>query len=143
MTENTPERAALLERTTQIISAYAGNNALPSSELPNLITAVFGTVSGLGAPAPEPAPEPAVPIQKSVTKHAIICLECGKPNKMLKRHLATAHGLTPDEYRAKWALPATYPLVAPEYAVMRSKLAKEFGLGRKSTKRSTSRRKTR
>lgn len=143
MSENTPERGALLEHTTQIISAYAENNALPNSELPNLITAVFNTVSGLGAPIPEPAQEPAVPIKKSVTKHAIICLECGKPNKMLKRHLASAHGLTPDEYRAKWALPATYPLVSPEYAVVRSKLAKELGLGRKSTKGSAARKRER
>lgn len=75
MTENTPERGALLERTTQIVSAYAGNNTLPNSELPHLISAVFNTVSGLGAPTLEPALEPAVPIKKSVTKHAIICPE--------------------------------------------------------------------
>ena len=135
MADNAPERSVLLERTTDIVSAYAGNNRLANSELPDLIAAVFNTVSNLGTPAGEPAQEPAVPINKSVTRKVIICLECGKPQKMLKRHLATAHGLTPEAYREKWGLLPTYPMVSGDYSDLRKKLALDIGLGRKSTKR--------
>lgn len=141
MPENTPERAALLEHTTDIVSAYAGNNALASRELPELISAVFNTVSGLGAAAPEPKQEPAVPINKSVTKKSIVCLECGQAMKMIKRHLSSSHGLTPSQYREKWGLRPDYPMLSPEYSAMRSKLAQQIGLGRASSKRRTAGRK--
>lgn len=133
MTEEKVERAELLELTSEIVAAYAGNNALPSSDLPQLIQTVYDTLSGVGAPAaaPETDQKPAVPVKKSVGKAEIVCLECGKGQKMLKRHLAAAHGLTPEEYRAKWRLPFDYPMVAPDYAETRRKLAKEIGLGRK------------
>lgn len=133
MTEEKVERAELLELTSEIVAAYAGKNALPSSDLPQLIQTVFDTLSGVGAPqaAPEPEQKPAVPVKKSVGKAEITCLECGKGQKMLKRHLSAAHGLTPEEYRAKWRLPFDYPMVAPDYAETRRKLAKQIGLGRK------------
>lgn len=133
MNEKSVDRSELLELTSEIVAAYAGNNALPSSDLPQLIQTVYDTLSGVGSTdAPlEAEQKPAVPIKKSVGQSEIICLECGKGQKMLKRHLATAHGLTPEEYRAKWRLPYDYPMVAPDYAETRRKLAKEIGLGRK------------
>ena len=133
MTDKPVERSELLELTSEIVAAYAGNNALPSSDLPQLIQTVYSTLSSVGAATPETESEqkPAVPVKKSVTDSAIVCLECGKGQKMLKRHLAAAHGLTPEEYRAKWRLSYDYPMVAPDYADTRRKLAKEIGLGRK------------
>ena len=133
MPENSAERTELLELTSDIVAAYAGNNALPSAELPGLIETVFRTLSGVAAPAAAATVEqnPAVPVKKSVTDQSIICLECGQGQKMLKRHLSTAHGETPDEYRAKWGLSHDYPMVAPNYAAKRRELAKKIGLGRK------------
>ena len=139
MPANKPERFELLSTTSDIVAAYAGNNALNSKDLPRLIESIFDTVTGLGAPQPEPTPKPAVPLGRSVTKSTLICLECGRESKMLKRHLATAHGLSPHEYRAKWGLAPTYPMVAPEYAVVRSKIAKDIGFGRRATKRERAR----
>jgi predicted transcriptional regulator len=132
MPEHAPERSELLSLTSDIVVAYAGNNELPKDELPDLISKIFETVSGLGAEPPEAGQEPAVPRDKSISNKALTCLECGGQHKMLKRHLANAHGLTPAEYRAKWGLPPHYPMVSPDYAVVRSKLAKEIGLGRKT-----------
>ena len=143
MPDNAPERSVLLERTTDIVSAYAGSNRLANSELPALIASVFETVSNLGTPAEEPASEPAVPISKSVTKKVIVCLECGSPHKMIKRHLATSHGLTPEAYREKWDLPPTYPMVSGEYSALRKKLAVDIGLGRKSAMRGSPRKRVR
>lgn len=140
MPETSPEtsrgRGELLELTSDIVSAYASNNALPSTDLPQLIETVYRTLSAVGAPAtgPETEQKPAVSIKKSVTSGGIICLECGREQKMLKRHLGTAHGITPEEYRAKWRLPYDYPMVAPDYAEKRRQLAKQIGLGRKPTK---------
>lgn len=133
MTDKEAERSELLELTSEIVAAYAGNNALPSADLPQLIQTVYNSLSGVGAAAAEPESDqkPAVPVKKSVTDTAIVCLECGKGQKMLKRHLAAAHGLTPEEYRAKWRLNYDYPMVAPAYAETRRKLAKQIGLGRK------------
>ncbi len=130
MSEKSVERSELLTLTSDIVAAYAANNAVPSAGLPGLLGTVFNTLSDLGAP-PESEQEPAVPIKKSVTKKFIICLECGKEQKMIKRHLHTAHDTNPVEYRAKWGLAYDYPMVAPVYAALRSKLAKEIGLGRK------------
>ncbi len=131
MSEKSVERNELLTLTSDIVASHASKNAVPSTDLSGLIETVFSTLSGLGAAAAEPAQEPAVPIKKSVTKQFIICLECGKEQKMIKRHLHTAHDTNPDEYRAKWGLAHTYPMVAPVYAALRRKLAKEIGLGRK------------
>ncbi|MXO58564.1 transcriptional regulator, partial [Altererythrobacter salegens] len=102
-----------------------------------LIKNVYSTLLGLGSEggAAEPVPEPAVPIRTSVKKDHIVCLEDGKKMKMLKRHLMTDHGLTPDEYRARWGLAADYPMVAPDYADKRRELAKKIGLGRKPGQR--------
>lgn len=127
--------AELLEMTADIVAAYVSNNPLPVSELGRVIADTYAAVSKLQA-APEPPPEekraPAVPIKKSVTPDFLICLEDGKKFKALKRHIATHFNLTPDEYRAKWGLPADYPMVAPNYAATRSQLAKAIGLGRKA-----------
>jgi len=92
---------------------------------------VFNTLSGLGAPPTEPEQKPAVPIKKSVSKQIIVCLEFGKPQKMIKPHLHSAHDTNPVEYRAKWGLAHDYPMVAPVYAALRSRLAKDIGFGRK------------
>ena len=104
----------------------------PAAVSPALIQSVFDTLSGLGAEEAAPAAlTPAVPIRRSVTDDHIICLEDGKKLKMLKRHLMTVYGMTPQEYRAKWGLPHDYPMVAPSYARTRQELAKAIGLGRK------------
>ncbi len=131
MSEQSVEQSELLTLTSDIVANHASNNVVPSTDLSGLIETVFNTLSGLGAPAAEPEQKPAVPIKKSVTKKFIICLECGKEQKMLKRHLLSAHDTNPVAYRAKWGLANDYPMVAPVYAALRSKLAKEIGLGRK------------
>lgn len=124
---------ALIELTADIVSAYVSNNPVPLGELPALIGQVHAALKGTvgGSPEKPEALKPAVPIKKSVTPDYIISLEDGKKFKSLKRHLSTHYGLTPDEYRAKWGLPADYPMVAPNYAAARSALAKTIGLGRK------------
>jgi predicted transcriptional regulator len=122
---------ALLGLTARIVSAHAANNELEPGALPSVIRAVYDTLSHIGeAPAPvvEKA-QPAVPIRKSVFPDYIICLEDGKRLKMLKRHLSTSYNLTPEQYREKWGLDASYPMVAPNYAERRSALAKQIGLG--------------
>ena len=131
--ETSPDRNELLALTVEIVSAYAGNNALDEAALPDLIGSVFAKVSEL-ATDEKALPEtltPAVPIRKSVTDDYIVCLEDGKKLKMLKRHLMTAYGMTPEAYRAKWGLKPDYPMVAPSYAAKRQELAKKIGLGRK------------
>lgn len=134
------DRAELLAMTANITAAYAAKNALPTPDLPHLIETVYNSLSAAGTPAPEPPQEPAVPVKKSVTGAALICLECGRAQKTLKRHLAAAHGLTPAEYRQKWQLSDHYPMVTSEYADKRRRLAKEIGLGRKPTKPAPKRR---
>ncbi|MBF0563164.1 MAG: MucR family transcriptional regulator [Alphaproteobacteria bacterium] len=125
---------SLLEFVAKIVSSYVANNALETAELPRLIQQVHQSLSILeqGDVIPEISPTltPSVPIKKSVKPDHIVCLDCGKPQTMLKRHLGTAHGLTPDEYRTRWSLPSDYPMVAPRYAERRSELAKKIGLGR-------------
>jgi predicted transcriptional regulator len=126
-------RGELLALTVEIVSAHVANNAVPAAELGGFIGAVFSKLNAI-AREQEPEPEdlvPAVPIKKSVTDDYIVCLEDGKKLKMLKRHLMTAYGLTPEAYRAKWDLPYDYPMVAPSYAAKRQELAKKIGLGRK------------
>jgi predicted transcriptional regulator len=118
--------------TADIVSAHIANNNVSADQLPGLIRDVHQALATVGQIPAEPIrAEPAVDVKKSVFPDHIICLECGASMKMLKRHLATDHGMTPDEYRAKWNLPASYPMVAPEYAATRSQLAKDMGLGRK------------
>jgi len=121
----------VLKETAEIVSAYLQNNQIPTDQIPDLIKSTYAALGNAGEPVAEPAATPAVSIRKSVKPDAITCLECGKSFAMLKRHLRTDHGLTSDEYRAKWSLPAGYPLVAPEYAARRSELALKIGLGRK------------
>ena len=133
----------VLVMAAEIVAAYASRNQMAQSELPGLINTVYGTLSGLaggtgdGGPdaAPEAPPAPAVPIDASVGKDAIICLECGKGFKTLKRHLSTEHDLSPADYRARWQLSKEYPLVAPSYSKRRADPAKKIGLGRKPGKK--------
>ena len=124
----------IVELTSDIVAAYVGNNAVPSSDLPSLINDVYralaGAVSG-ASDKPAADAKPAVPVRRSVTPEYIICLEDGKKFKSLKRHLRTHYNLTPEQYREKWNLPHDYPMVAPEYAKARSALAKKMGLGQR------------
>ena len=130
MTEQ-PTHDELLALTSNIVSAHISKNETAKSELPKLIKEVYGTLSALGVPhdQKQDRPNPAVPIKKSVTPDYLICLEDGKKLKMLKRHLRTAYDMSPEEYRARWELPGDYPMVAPNYAKMRSELARKIGLG--------------
>lgn len=126
----------LLALTTEIVSAHVANNTVPQNEMPALIEQVFRTLSNLGGGGgggvlSTDRPQPAVPVKKSVTPEYIVCLEDGKKLKMLKRHLKTAYDMSPEEYRERWGLPADYPMVAPNYAKQRSRLAKDIGLGTK------------
>lgn len=123
----------LITLTSDIVAAHVSNNDVAVGELATLITSVYGALASLGGAAPEPekAPEPAVSIRSSVKPDHIVCLEDGLRKSMLKRHLMTSHGMTPAEYRARWNLPADYPMVAPNYADKRRELAKKIGLGRK------------
>ena len=129
-----PEAASLvlIEMTTEVVAAYVAKNHVRAAELPDLISTVHASLSGMGS-VPEAAPElaklePPVSIKKSVTDDYLVSMENGKRYRSLKRHL-TKHGLTPVEYRAKWGLPVDYPMVAPSYARKRSELAKATGLG--------------
>jgi predicted transcriptional regulator len=130
---HTIDNKTAIELTADIVSAYVGNNPLPASSLPDLIASVSASVRKLGnaAVVETPALNPAVNPKRSVFPDHIVCLEDGKKFKSLKRHLMTDHGLSPDEYRAKWSLPSDYPMVAPNYSATRSALAKSSGLGRK------------
>jgi predicted transcriptional regulator len=122
----------LLALTAQIVSAHVAHNSVSAGDLAGLIREVHATLSALASGAPAPAaekPQPAVPIKKSVHPDYLICLEDGKKLKMLKRHLKSVYGMTPEQYREKWGLPPDYPMVAPNYAAKRSELAKKIGLG--------------
>lgn len=133
MTEQV-ERNQITSLTADIVSAYVSNNPVPTWELASLIGNVYKSLIALCAgeqEAPAEPQKPAVPVKKSVHEDYIICLEDGKKFKSLKRHVSTRYGLSPDEYRQKWGLPADYPMVAPSYAIARSALAKTMGLGRK------------
>lgn len=127
----------LITLTADIVSAHVSNNSVAVSDLPVLIQNVHSALSNLSTPAPveEVKQEPAVSIRASIKPDFIVCLEDGKKLKMLKRHLMTHYGMTPDDYRAKWNLPADYPMVAPNYAEQRRTLAKSIGLGTKGGRR--------
>ena len=132
--ESIDNNEMLMELTAEVVAAYVSNNSLPVAELPALVSDVYGALGRTSAPVQQPQaekPKPAVPVKKSVTDDYIICLEDGKKFKSLKRHLMTHYNLTPEEYREKWDLPADYPMVAPNYAAARSRLAKQMGLGHK------------
>lgn len=133
---DTVKHQELLALTTEIVSAHLSNNTLASQEIPALIEKVYKTLAGVnGEVTPVSSterPQPAVPIRKSVMPDYLVCLEDGKKLKMLKRHLMTAYKMTPEQYRDRWGLPADYPMVAPNYARQRSKLAKDIGLGTKA-----------
>jgi predicted transcriptional regulator len=132
------DSASVLALTAQIVSAHVGNNKTATEELPGLIQQVYSALNGSSVEATAgpgrpgvtaERPKPAVPVSKSVFNEFIVCLEDGKKLKMLKRHLQTAYGMTPEQYRSKWGLESNYPMVAPEYAKKRSSLAKAIGLG--------------
>lgn len=128
---------ALLRMTADIVSAYVSKNVLAAQQIPEVINTVYSSLTGLNSQPREMPSEPlkpAVPIRKSVTPEYIICLEDGKKLKMLKRHLRSTYNMSPDEYRARWGLPADYPMVAPNYAAQRSEFAKRIGLGRTSSR---------
>jgi predicted transcriptional regulator len=118
------------EQVAEIVAAYLRNNSVAPSDVPVVIAQVYQSLAGLGQSQPA-QPEPAVPIRRSVNPEYITCLDCGAKAKMLRRHLMTAHNLTPAGYRDRWKLPTDYPLVAPSYAARRSELAKSLGLGRR------------
>jgi len=137
MTENSEDKISELEivsMTVDITSAFVGNKSVELDQLPEVIRNVYNTLKSLDEKKkPESlAPrKPAISIRRSITPDYIVCLEDGKKLKMLKRHLRAAYGMTPDEYRARWGLAADYPMVAPNYAITRSKFAKQIGLGKK------------
>jgi MucR family transcriptional regulator, transcriptional regulator of exopolysaccharide biosynthesis len=130
-----------LRFATEIVSAYVQFNPLPAGQLAQMIREVHETLSSLGGGVSGNGErqKPAVPLKRSITPEYIVCLEDGKKLKMLKRYLRSRYDLSPEEYRAKWGLPADYPMVAPNYAEQRSQFAKQIGLGRTATKRRTRR----
>ena len=133
MTNSEPPKPELIELTTRIVSAYVGNNSLVAGDIPGLISEVHAALARAAKPvdlaAPRPDLKPAVAIKKSITAEYIYCLECGKPCKSLKRHLRTGYDRSPEQYRERWGLEHDYPMVAPNYAQARSRLAKQMGLG--------------
>jgi predicted transcriptional regulator len=133
-----PAGKNFIDLTATIVSAYVSNNPTPASDIPALINQIHAALlrvsTGRTELPLEPA-KPAVPVKKSMTADYLICLEDGKRFKSLKRHLRTQYGMTPEQYRDKWGLPADYPMVAPNYAVARSQLAKKMGLGQQLRRR--------
>ena len=135
MAASNPESTDYVALAAEVVSAFVGNNSVPVAELPGLINSVHSALVKIASGAPAVAakePEvltPAVPIRKSMSPDHLICLDDGRRFKSLRRHLATL-GMTPEQYRAKWGLPSTYPMVAPNYAAQRSAVAKNIGLGR-------------
>ena len=132
MTENSSaDSNEIIAWTADIVASHVQNNSVAISDLPQLIKTVHDSLAGLTGDSPTEKPQPAVSVRRSVTPDYIVCLEDGRKLKMLKRHLRAVYGLSPEEYRAKWGLPADYPMVAPNYAKQRSAFAKQIGLGRK------------
>ena len=136
MDDNQGSEDTLLTLTADIVAAHVSNNSVAVNDLPTLIQNVHTALTGISPnrSAPEAKPEPKVPIRSSVKPDYIVCLEDGKKQKMLKRHLMTNHNMTPDEYRQRWGLSSDYPMVAPNYAEQRRTLAKSIGLGTKRRK---------
>jgi predicted transcriptional regulator len=132
-------KAGYIQLTADIVSAYVSNNTVSGAEIPALISQVYLALvrvsTGAAVAGPAEPLKPAVPIKRSITPDHVVCLEDGKKFKSLKRHLGTQYQMTPDQYRAKWNLPADYPMVAPNYAAVRSQLAKQMGLGQQRRRR--------
>ena len=131
-TTHKPQAPEFLRLTTDVVAAYLRNNPLPTSQIADIINAVYRSLRTLerGSVAASESLKPAVPIRKSIHPEYLVCLEDGKKLKMLKRHLRSSYNLSPDQYRQKWNLPPDYPMVAPNYAEQRSAFAKKIGLGR-------------
>ena len=133
----------LITLTSDIVAAHVSNNNVDVSDVSTLINNVYSALNGLGGGTVEESrPEPAVSVRSSVKKDHLVCLEDGKKMKMLKRHLMTEHGMTPEDYRQRWGLGSDYPMVAPDYAETRRDLAKKIGLGRKPGQKRGRRKKT-
>jgi predicted transcriptional regulator len=132
MPDEPPPASANQELTTEIVAAYVRRNQIGTEQLGTLISTVHQALADLGKPASEAAVErtPAVSIRRSIQRDYVVCIECGWRGKMVRRHLGTAHGLTVEQYRARWNLPRDHAMVAPAYSERRSGLAKELGLGR-------------
>jgi predicted transcriptional regulator len=126
-----------VELTAGIVAAYVRHNPVPASDIPALIGQVHSALAAIsgGRKAAQELPKPIVSVKRSVTPDYIVCLEDGKRFKSLKRHLRTQYHLSPDQYRDKWGLPRDYPMVAPNYAATRSRLAVQIGLGQKRRRR--------
>lgn len=130
------EQTNLITLTADVVAAYLANNSVNVRDVPNVINSVHASLSDVGQPeAPPVTKTPLVSARASVKPDYIVCMECGAKQKMLKRHLATAHGLTPVQYRSDYGLPATYPMTSPNYSALRRNLAKAIGLGRHRKKR--------
>ena len=127
------DKNELTELTADIVAAHVSNNSVAVGDIANLIQQVHAALAGLeqGAPEAQQGKSPVVSIRASIKPDYIVCMECGKKQKTLRRHLQTAHGMTPDQYRKDYGLPDTYPLTAPNYSETRRTMAKSFGLGRK------------
>ncbi len=136
------EQGEVLRMAVDIVSAYVANNTVPAGQVPEVINMVYNSLTTLdgGAEATAEPAKPAISVRRSITPEYIVCLEDGKKLKMLKRHLRAAYDMSPEEYRAKWGLPADYPMVAPNYAAQRSAFAKKIGLGRKKGQKQPRRR---
>jgi predicted transcriptional regulator len=133
-----PSSDDFLHMTAQMVAAYLRKNSVPTAQITEVINSVYGSLKSIDGRANAPTAaelKPAVPIKKSITPEYIVCLEDGRKLKMLKRHLRTEYGMTPEQYRQKWGLPADYPMVAPTYAKQRSAFAKEIGLGKGAGKK--------
>jgi predicted transcriptional regulator len=136
MTDTGPKN--FIDLTANIVSAYLSNNPTPASEIPGLINQIHTALVRVSTGRPEAPSEPAKPavsVKKSMTPDYLVCLEDGKRFKSLKRHLRSQYNMTPEQYREKWGLPPDYPMVAPNYAVARSQLAKKMGLGQQRRRR--------
>jgi len=120
------------ELTTNIVAAYVRRNQIGADQLPILISTVHQALASLGKPVAQFDRErtPAVPIRRSIHRDYVVCLECGWRGKMLRRHLASGHELSVEQYRVRWKLPREHPMTAPSYSEQRSSLAKQIGLGR-------------
>ncbi|MEM7023988.1 MAG: MucR family transcriptional regulator [Pseudomonadota bacterium] len=137
------DRSVLVEATTKIVSAYLSRNPVPVTEVPHLIRLVGAQIACLESEATvteKAKPTPAVPIRRSVQGDYIVCLEDGKKLKLLKRYLRTRYDMSPQEYRERWNLPASYPMVAPNYARLRAEMAHRIGLGRPKRRQGRTRR---
>jgi predicted transcriptional regulator len=137
MPDETPSASINRELTAKITAAYVRKYQIASDQLGILISTVHQALANLGKPPPEASVErtPAVPIRRSVHRDYVLCLDCGWRGQMLRRHLATGHGLSIDQYRARWNLPREHPITAPGYSERRSSMAKQIGLGRRRASR--------